>query len=111
MAGFFKSNSSIEQQDNELIVTVIPCGVDSNDSTNEEREKPFEIQLETNGKLYEYVTESGENSLKQIFLNKKELWQTIFKHHMTDEKQPSFSVYRRPINFGSFYQGNNYRKF
>ena len=49
MAAFFKQDS-IEQQDNELIVTVIPCGVDSNESSQEEREKPFEIQLETNGK-------------------------------------------------------------
>lgn len=43
MAGFFKSSSSIEQQENELIVTVIPCGVDQHDVSGEEREKPFEI--------------------------------------------------------------------
>jgi hypothetical protein len=87
MAAFFKQDS-IEQQDNELIVTVIPCGVDSNESSQEEREKPFEIQLETNGKYGKQLTLfPGENSLKQIFLSKPELTSTIFKHHLRDDNR------------------------
>ena len=38
-----------------------------------------------------------ESSLKDIFLNKKHLWEPIFKNYMNKEKQPDFSTYRKPF--------------
>ena len=89
-------------------MTVIPCG---NDKQANPAEEIYEMRLDIKGKTIPKTNRDvGENSLKQIFLNRKAYWESIFSKHLNDEKQPSFSIYRKPINFGSFYQGNNYRK-
>ena len=91
----------MEQIENELIVTVIPCG---NDKQSNPAEEVYEMKLDIKGKSTVTVySDLGENSLKQIFMNRKVYWEAIFSKHLNDEKQPSFSIYRKPINFGSFY--------
>ncbi len=42
----------------------------------------------------------SENSLKDIFLRNRKLWQPIFHKYMNHEEVPNFSVYRKPFEQG-----------
>jgi len=43
----------------------------------------------------------SENSLKDIFLRNRKLWQPIFQKYMNHEEVPNFSVYRKPFDKGA----------
>jgi len=49
-----------------ITVTVFPCG---SDEVNETQEKPYELQIHK---------KMNENSLKEILMNNRDLWQPIF---------------------------------
>jgi hypothetical protein len=82
-------------------MTVIPCGRE--DGQNEDEDMPYEIKIRKKCNLdcplNVYHILENENSLKDIFTRKPQLWEKIFKCHLVHDTAPNFSVYRKPFEF------------
>ena len=88
---FYLSDKEHKGLNEFIIVTVFPCGKEDGSHllSNDPMDKPYMIKIQK---------KMNENSLKDIFVRSKPIWEPIYNKYLFKEQVPNFSIYRKPYD-------------